>query len=113
MVDPVVAWDKLSNFETAQEIREYFQQEDVFGYRMALASCPIANWMKQTTGAGLVQVGNDISVHSGILDTESTNIGTFEHTQATLDFIELFDDGDYPELNYEKLGGYKHEGFKS
>ena len=29
MIDPQVAYDKLANFETAEELREYFASEGV------------------------------------------------------------------------------------
>lgn len=95
MIDPVVAWDKLSNFDTATEIREYFQQEDIKGYRGVIESCPIAQWMQQLTGADLVRVSGRVTVYQGLgcdLDKD------FNHTKATLDFVVGFDSGRYPEL---------------
>jgi hypothetical protein len=99
MVDPGVAWDKLSNFETAEEIREYFQHEGIKAIQFDANSCAIAQWFKNTTGEEHVSVAAMIKI--GRMDDQdcwSTPRVSFEHTKATLDFIEKFDRGGYPEL---------------
>lgn len=100
MIDPVVAWDKLSNFETTEEIREYFQQEDIKGYRGVITACPIANWMQKTTGAEMVRVSGDVAVYNNRCMEERR----FEHTDATLQFMRKFDTGSYLELDYNGPG---------
>src|SRR5712672_842872 len=62
MIDPVVAYDKLSNFETAEEIREYFQECGIRGVKGRNDSCAIAQWLIETTGEKLVNVGETIRV---------------------------------------------------
>lgn len=122
MVDPVVAWDKLSNFETAQEIREYLQSEGIKAIKNSRHSCALADWMKQITGVNRVVVNADISVGEKLVpktwygemlitdgsrqkvaftSEEKVPEYVFPHTKATLDFIRNFDDGEYPELVYK------------
>src|SRR5712671_1520972 len=62
MIDPIVAYDKLSNFETAQEIREYFQECGIKADRSSSSSCAISEWFKETTGEKFVSVGISIKV---------------------------------------------------
>lgn len=107
MIDPVVAWDKLSNFETAQEIREYFQSEGIKAVKADHKSCAIAQWLIDTTGDQNVSVNSRVQIgiktvvralDTGVKLIESEADYEFKHTQATLDFIEAFDNGGYPEL---------------
>lgn len=108
MIDPGVAWDKLSNFETAEEIREYFQDAGIRAIRTDHRSCAIAQWLIGTTGiqdvsvAGVVQIG----YMEGTKITASGHTMAcvvpeyeFRHTNATLTFMEKFDEGAYPELD--------------
>lgn len=107
MIDPVVAWDKLKNFETAQEIREYFQSEGVKAVKGDHKSCAIAQWLIDTTGNPSVSVSSSVQIG---ISTVTRTLGDdiqfvrnqadhdFRHTPATLDFIEEFDNGGYPEL---------------
>src|ERR1051326_7819139 len=97
-IDPVVAWDKLSNFETAEEIRQYFMSECIKGLVRRANLCAIAEWLKVTTGNNYVCVASSIDI--GLKENEESMEPeyVFSHTPATTDFIERFDNGDYPEL---------------
>src|SRR5258708_29016664 len=107
MIDPTVAFDKLSNFETCEEIRIFFQLEGIKAVRGAHDNCPIAKWLTNTTGEGGVSVGSDtrIGVRPVIkmLPDGNTSYHTieaihrFEHSDAIIEFIEMFDEGHYPE----------------
>lgn len=106
MIDPGVAWDKLSNFETAQEIREYFQSENITGLKAQPNACPIAQWFINTTGqevsvANNIKIGAKEEIYIDYLGREQYGEAyewEFKHSDATLDFIEQFDGGKYPEL---------------
>lgn len=107
MIDPVVAWDKLSNLETAEEIREYFHSEGIKAITSSSYSCAIAEWMRQTTGiekirvAGVVEVGEKKMRRPLLSDGYYTCFEpaiVFNHTRATLDFMKMFDQGKCPEL---------------
>lgn len=97
MIDPIVAWDKISTFETADKIREYFEEEKITGLRGDNRTCALARWLMITTGE-TVSVGSKIRI--GFVDSNDFDSPhyEFDHTEATLDFIGNFDDGFYPEL---------------
>src|ERR1700745_1706260 len=97
MIDPQVAWDKLSGFETAEELRKYFQELGIQGRRGAFSGCPIANWISQQTGEpSVVDIGKITIAHW--TDDQYYRASVFNHTDATYQFILDFDAGDYPEL---------------
>lgn len=103
-IDPQVAWDKLSNFQTADELRDYFVSEQIFGVRARARACPIATWMMEQTGkptavAKSIWVGMSQNVNNYLGEIE------FEHTEATRDFIEAFDHEKYPELDINNKEG--------
>lgn len=115
MIDPGVAWDKLSNFETAEEIRQYFVDEGIKATRNRADTCAIAKWMNDTTGLSPVFVGTRIEVGKKTVSKKTVSKDrdpgkysflepayVFAHTDATMEFITKFDEGDYPELVAEK-----------
>ena len=101
MIAPEVAWDKLTNFQTADELRDYFKSENVKGIIGHAQNCPIATWLRKTTGHRLVTVAGQIKFIG------YNNIIAFEHTKATEDFISKFDHEDYPELISSEEGKWK------
>ena len=101
MIDPQVAWDKLLNFDTAQELREYFQFEGVKGFRISVTECPIANWMTATTGL-FTTVSGSIRVWVDANDSRNpmkSPVAEFSHTNVTKNFVKSFDQKKYPELS--------------
>lgn len=44
MIDFQVAYDKLAQFETAEELADFFKYEGITGYKKQAKHCPIANW---------------------------------------------------------------------
>lgn len=98
MIDPQVAYDKLCSFQTAKELREFFQGENVKGCIGTGDMCPIANWLTDTTGL-------KTSVATEITFWTEGRMKHFKHTWATTVFIDQFDDGLYRELigNPEEL----------
>lgn len=110
MIDIGVAWDKLSNFETAQEIREYFSDEGITGERGEAANCPISNWLRTTTEAPLVTVSENVKVWTedpavfniSLNRVKKIPIIKLEHTYATKMFMDEFDRKQYPELIYSE-----------
>lgn len=106
MIDPQVAWDKLSNFETAKQLAEYFHCEGIVGERGNAAECPIATWMRITTEMPLVTVSENIKVWTeeptarAYFNEErrADVIINFAHTEATEAFMDAFDNKHFPEL---------------
>lgn len=93
MIDPTVVMDKLRNFETADELAAYFKEEGVKGVRATASSCPIALYFTQHTGKKVT-----VSSRIKIWESEVQMGESFGHTPATEKFIDLFDEGFYPEL---------------
>ena len=94
MIDPQVAWDKLSGFETAEDLRKYFISENVTGQKSRAQFCPIAKWMMDQTGMRFVVAGH-VSTWDLVQDRLSVE---FDHTAATREFMINFDVNQYPEL---------------
>lgn len=105
MIDFGVAYDKLAQFETADEIAEYFRGEGIKGSCGLYSSCAIAVWMTKTTGRMAHVSTSDIWVIG-----EQSPIGdrvTLNHTDAMMDFVYHFDHGHYPDLIDKKEPGYQ------
>lgn len=105
MIDFGVAFDKLAQFETANDLADYFASEGVQGYKGAEESCPIANWMREQTGCLVSVTGDGISRYNE--DEEEFIESHYEvwlnenfrnPTDAMLNFIIEFDGGDFPQL---------------
>lgn len=91
-IAPEVAFEKLAQFTTGEEIAEFFLHEGIKGTRTSVLSCPIATWMTQLTGLRS-KVSIDVRFYEGNEESDY-----FKSTQAMIEFIELFDHGDFPSL---------------
>lgn len=102
MIDPQVAWDKLAQFQTPEQLRQFFQDEGIKGIVGHAAKCPIATWMQQTTQVRQVTVAGSVKIFNKCVVTSFgepvSNDLKFSHTDATEGFVALFDQGAYPEL---------------
>jgi hypothetical protein len=102
MIDPQVAWDKLSNFETSEELKDYFKSVGIKGVVGHAQLCPIATWLKQTTGWDMVTVAGSIKFFGKMYETKQGHVQNdmlkFNHTKATEEFVHNFDHVYYPEL---------------
>lgn len=101
MVDPQVAWDKLAQFESSEELRLFFNAEEITGVIGHASQCPIATWMREATGYKVVTVGGSIKVWGD--GTSWTDFMQFPHTPASSEFINRFDHGNYPELSHPQI----------
>ena len=97
MIDPQVAFDKLAQFQDADEIAKYFKYEGITGQREENDNCPIANWMIGQTGFTCFVDENSIIVLRSALIQEM-----FINTESMEIFINLFDQGNYPDLDEEQ-----------
>lgn len=93
MIDFQVAYDKLSNFESAQEIREYFNSLGLKGFTCQAMQCPIATFLADQTGEKVVVEPMFIA-----RAVDGTWVNSFENTAAMTEFIHQFDDWCFPEL---------------
>lgn len=90
MIEPQVAFDKLAQFETSQDLANFLHAEGIKGYRKDANICPIATFMELQTGK-MVGVSEDNIEHynQGRIDF------CFENTQAMYDFVVDFDAGGF------------------
>lgn len=97
MIDFQVAFDKLAQFETADELAEFFQYEGIKAVQGDSNNCAISVWMKRT-------IENDHVFTNKFAITEypeNINDGASNKartTQPMFDFIMYFDHGLYQEL---------------
>lgn len=105
------AYDKLAGYDKGQDIAEFLRGEEVKGYKGSEENCPIAQWMQNKTGE-IVMVNGDAVARYCDLDDEDPNYEILlneyfrEPTSAMLEFIEKFDNGEFPDLVLEDLGYY-------
>lgn len=109
MIDLGVAYDKLAQFETSQEIAEYLQSEGVKGLRASSDRCAIAVWVQDLTGQQVLV--NPGGMYTLVLNDETGIMGykeQFENTEAMYEFICMFDSGQYPDLIIRQDADYSN-----
>lgn len=89
-IDPQVAFDKLTQFQTADELANYFRQEGITGNKSGALSCPIAQYMQRHTQ-------NSVYVSLGYIGT-TNDTWLVKNSEPLVDFIRRFDSGLYPDL---------------
>lgn len=94
MIDFQVTYDKLCNFETAEDIRAYFNSIGVKGFTCNGSRCPIATFFTEQTGESVVVEPNYIARTNECGDWYKA----VHNTGAMETFINRFDDYCYPEL---------------
>ena len=99
MIDPQVAFDKLAGFQTSYEIADFFKAENIKGEKASHNKCPIATWMKKTTGIYSSAAGT-IVVQNGNFTPGDEFIPDFraEPTIVMVEFMNKFDRGIFPWL---------------
>lgn len=107
MIDFGVAFDKLAQFETANDLADYLKSENVKGYKGDEDRCAIAVWLTDQTGDAVSVSGDYVSRYFDFEDDVEENMQLWEllmedntrtPTPAMMEFISRFDDGDFPEL---------------
>lgn len=93
MVNPEVAVAMLFSFDSSEEIAQFLAAEGITGFHQMTEACPIANYLNRETGLPVL-------VDSGsVLFKKTPDIAvSFDNTDAVYDFVNDFDDGEYPEL---------------
>ena len=110
MVDFYVAYDKLAQFKTADELADFFRHEGVKGFMHERRTCPIANWMKMQTGLE-ISAASDIVDLTPIVNGDGTlnEAATSSRAMATyamVGFMQNFDNCHYPSLVDERDCGW-------
>lgn len=96
MIDFQVAFDKLAQFETADELADFLLNEGIKAVPADANSCAISAWMKRTTEGEKIYTNTySISEYS---DSQEDAIHRASTTQPMIDFIVDFDMCRYPAL---------------
>lgn len=91
-----VARDKIAQFQCADEIADFLRFEEIKGALGLADICPIAQWMRITTGASVC-----VSTRTMWIDDDDGDYTTPReeyHTNAMREFVVSFDNGNYPDL---------------
>lgn len=99
MIDFQVAYDKLAQFEFADDIAEYMKDCNIKAVREEPAECAVSEWMYQQTGF-FVRTGVTGML---VLDDQERLVFRTRLTPALITFVSDFDDNKYPELVKEEI----------
>lgn len=97
MIDFQVAYDKLAQFQAANDIAEYLKSCNVKAVRGNSVSCAISEWMKSQTG--LTIRTTYFTVDS--IDNQCRVLNQTYNTEVMTTFALMFDAGEYPELELD------------
>lgn len=92
--------EKLNSFSTSDELAQFLKDEHAKGYKGDSDSCVITNWLEDKTDLD-VATDDEIRFYSpyGVSDVELLSVA--EISPVVKNFIEEFDNGKHPELDYE------------
>lgn len=101
MADAYELVETLNSFGSALELRKFLAGNGIKGWKQDESSCPISNWVHRELNSEewtCVQVVTEdkITVYKDYNDVEEYKIGNIVN-----EFIRNFDDGYYPELEFE------------
>lgn len=95
MIDFTVAYDKLAQFNKANDIAKFLKDEGVKAIACEPDACAITVWMRDQTG---LNIRTNYAVVRAVQDDNVTVIVRGSNTGAMFDFIKKFDFGLYPDL---------------
>jgi hypothetical protein len=102
MIDFSVAYDKLAQFQTADELADFFRSEGLKAVPQSGTSCAISQWMTKTTGDLVYTTYYDINFKPEMASETMMKFGQVEaiesNTPAMAEFARKFDNGQYPDL---------------
>jgi hypothetical protein len=84
---------KLATHGSADQIRDFFEAEEIKGIRGSATSCPVANYLIRQVGEHYITVGRGTT--SVIIPGHSTQV---THPPEVNSFIDRFDLGQFAEL---------------
>lgn len=102
MLDFQVAFDKLAQFETADEIAEFLGGQNIKAVPQSGDRCAISAFMTGSTGMRVFTGGRSIFIDpprnfdGGVRLTDADDYRDL--TIAMQDFVHKYDDNQYPEL---------------
>lgn len=97
MADFDVVVDKLKNFETADDMAEFFRGYGIVAEPRNARSCAISKFVTEETGlTGVTTSMSSVTVYA---DEEETRADKYsQHTYAMAEFVDKYDKGYYPDL---------------
>lgn len=99
MIDFNVAFDKLAQFEKAEDIRIFLQENEIQARPAIARRCAISQYVRKVTGNMAVTSYHDVSVFENQDNYMQWNpTGSRKITPAMKEFIANFDQYEYPEL---------------
>lgn len=98
MIDIVVALDKLSTFETADDIALFLGDQGAKGNLNNSISCVMSNWLHEVTGDTTIYTSKVAIGQYEVTAYDDNFTSIREHTIAMADFVSRFDNEHYPEL---------------
>lgn len=94
MVDFDVAYEKLCQFESSDELADFLTQEGVKGKQDLADACALAVWMQTQTGENILVS----TVEMYKMDENDDYSCRRRHNDTLASFVQNFDFGKYPEL---------------
>ena len=97
MVEFAVVMDKLSSFDTADDLADFFRGYGIKAQPRNARACAISQFVTEETGLkGIVTNTTAVTVYTD----EMEQYCSFHqnHTEAMMDFVERYDMGYYPDL---------------
>lgn len=96
MIDFNVAYDKIAQFKSADEIANYLNSCGIKAEKGVPDACAISVWMRDQTGLRILT--NSGECWSAGPDNMFDALESRRNTLAVHTFVESFDSGLYPEL---------------
>lgn len=101
MIDFRVAYDKLFQFETVEELADFFHGEGIHAIPGNGQRCAISQWMTQTTGRPVFTSYFHIDLAPKVVDNcviYGTQEDTVDITPTMCAFARKFDNMEFPDL---------------
>lgn len=96
MIDPQVAFDKLAQFQTADELADYLQSCNIKAFPGRIDGCALAAWFQETVESD--PWSTTVTTEMVFMPTQDGGTQCFELTPMLKEFIARFDTEQYPEL---------------
>lgn len=92
-VDPIDPLRELASQRSPDGIALFLAAHGVRGKKDSNCECPVARWLAESTGLAFV-----VERYETMLENPSTFADVWPLPAVVSEFIELFDQGEYPEL---------------
>lgn len=91
--------DRLNSFQDSKQVAEFLESEHARGYKGDSDTCVITSWLEDKTGLD-VATDDEVRFYTpyGVSDLE--HFKTAQISDAVADFINDFDNGAFPQLEW-------------